>query len=114
MTAESTSLDVRPGPAVADNAEEVLRARAQRLAARASTNTEMEDASVEYVVFGRGEERYALPVEWVQAVLDLRHPPVPVPQVPAYFLGLIRVRGAMTALFDVEMLLAAGHREKSR
>ncbi|RKZ37166.1 MAG: hypothetical protein DRQ37_02495 [Gammaproteobacteria bacterium] len=91
------------------NAEEVLRARARRLAARRSTDTDKQDAGVEYIAFRRGEERYALEIDWVQAVLELRHAPVPVPQAPAHLLGLIRVRGMMTALFDLEALLAAGN-----
>jgi len=94
---------------VGENPDEVLRARARRLAARRNYGTEQQDAGVDYVAFVRGRERYALPVDWVQAVLALRHPPVPVPQAPAHLLGLIRVRGTMTALFDPEALLGVGN-----
>ncbi|ACM02844.1 chemotaxis protein CheW [Cereibacter sphaeroides] len=56
------------------------------------------------VTFMAGEALYALPVERVQEILDLR-PVAPLPNAPAHLLGLCDVRGAGVPVVDLRSLL---------
>ncbi|AXQ92540.1 chemotaxis protein CheW [Cereibacter azotoformans] len=56
------------------------------------------------VTFAAGQMLYALPVERVQEILDLR-PIAPLPNAPAHLLGLCDVRGAGVPVVDLRSLL---------
>ncbi|MGP3699293.1 chemotaxis protein CheW [Rhodobacter sp. NSM] len=56
------------------------------------------------VTFAAGEMLYALPVERVQEILDLR-PIAPLPNAPAHLLGLCDVRGTGVPVVDLRSLL---------
>lgn len=56
------------------------------------------------VTFAAGEMLYALPVERVQEILDLRSI-APLPNAPPHLLGLCEVRGAGVPVVDLRSLL---------
>ena len=56
------------------------------------------------VTFATGESLYALPVDRVHEILDLR-PVAPLPNAPAHLLGLCEVRGAGVPVVDLRRLL---------
>lgn len=59
------------------------------------------------VTFAAGETLYALPVERVQEILDMR-PVAPLPNSPVHLLGLCEVRGAGVPVVDLRSLLGLG------
>jgi len=54
----------------------------------------------QYLTFGIDRERFALPVEQVQEILDLQ-PVSRIPHAPAYLLGLMDVRGVTMLVIDL-------------
>ena len=56
----------------------------------------------QYLTFGIDQERFALPVERVQEVLDMR-PISRLPHAPPYVLGLTDVRGAGLLVIDLRI-----------
>lgn len=56
------------------------------------------------VTFVAGEALYAVPVARVQEILDLR-PVAPMPNAPAYLLGMIDLRGANVPVVDLRIIL---------
>jgi len=56
----------------------------------------------QYLTFGIDQERFALPVERVQEVLDMR-PISRLPHAPSYVLGLTDVRGAGLLVIDLRV-----------
>jgi purine-binding chemotaxis protein CheW len=63
--------------------------------------------SNEYLVFSLKGERYALPVEEVREVLDLRKI-TRIPGAPSYMRGIINVRGAVVPVVDLRMKFDSG------
>lgn len=59
---------------------------------------------VQAVVFNLGGETFALPVGTVREILDYR-PPVRLPQGPAWFAGLIDVRGVSVPTIELRTRL---------
>ena len=57
---------------------------------------------IQVVVFGLGEEEFALPVTAVREILDHR-PAYRVPGAPAWFLGLTDVRGDSVPMIDLRV-----------
>lgn len=65
----------------------------------------MSDAGeIQVVVFGLGEENFALPVASVREILD-HQAAFRVPNAPAWLLGLIDVRGASVPVIDLRTRL---------
>ena len=58
----------------------------------------------QFVTFGLGEEVFAVPVEVVREILDMRQP-FEIPEGPAYLLGLIDVRGQGVPMIDLRLKL---------
>lgn len=90
-----------PIPAV-PTASETLRARAVALARPAAALAPVSRQAV--VVFGLGDESYALETRYVQQVqrfVDV----TPLPGAPAHVLGVASVRGTLLAVFDLRVLL---------
>jgi purine-binding chemotaxis protein CheW len=56
--------------------------------------------TTQYLTFGIDQERFALPVEKVQEILDLQ-PISRLPHAPAYVLGLMDVRGVGMLVIDL-------------
>ncbi|ORC35154.1 hypothetical protein B4O97_10510 [Marispirochaeta aestuarii] len=65
-------------------------------------NETAKETSNQYLVFSLKGERYALPVEEVREVLDLRRI-TRIPGAPAYMRGIINVRGAVVPVVDLRM-----------
>jgi purine-binding chemotaxis protein CheW len=59
-------------------------------------------ATRQYLTFGIDRERFALPIERVQEVLDMR-PISRLPHAPPYVLGLIDVRGVGLLVIDLRV-----------
>lgn len=59
---------------------------------------------IQVVVFGLGEEEFALPVTAVREILDHR-PAYRMPGAPAWFLGLTDVRGDSVPMVDLRVRL---------
>ncbi|KTT96898.1 chemotaxis protein CheW [Sphingomonas sanguinis] len=59
---------------------------------------------IQVVVFGLGEEEFALPVTTVREILDHRNA-YRVPHAPDWFLGLTDVRGASVPMVDLRVRL---------
>ncbi|MFK3890300.1 chemotaxis protein CheW [Sphingomonas sp. NPDC079357] len=59
---------------------------------------------LQVVVFGLGEERFALPVAEVREILDHR-PAFRMPDAPAWLLGLTDVRGTSVPMIDLRVRL---------
>ena len=64
----------------------------------------MERGEIQVVVFGLGEEEFALPVTTVREILDHR-PAYRVPGAPGWFLGLTDVRGLSVPMVDLRVRL---------
>jgi len=56
--------------------------------------------AIQYLTFGVDNERFAVPVEQVQEILDLR-PISRIPHAPDYVVGLMDVRGIGMLLIDL-------------
>lgn len=59
---------------------------------------------IQVVVFGLGEEEFALPVTTVREILDHRNA-YRVPHAPEWFLGLTDVRGTSVPMVDLRVRL---------
>src|SRR5690349_16320019 len=79
-----------------------LRARAERIAIPVQTETQVE-ASAALFIKVRGES-YALPMEAVSAVYE-GVKVTPVPNVPAFALGIANIRGRVVFVLDLGVLL---------
>ena len=62
------------------------------------------NASNRYICFTLGEENFAIPLLAVREVIGV--PDVtPVPQTPAYFLGIMNLRGLVISIMDLRLKL---------
>ncbi|MEJ8631210.1 chemotaxis protein CheW [Sphingomonas sp. I4] len=66
--------------------------------------TTLAGGDVQVVVFGLGDEEFALPVTAVREILDHRQA-YRVPHAPDWFLGLTDVRGASVPMVDLRVRL---------
>ncbi len=60
--------------------------------------------SAQYVTLGIAEELFAIPVECVQEILEMR-PIARMPNAPEHFLGMIDVRGQGIPVIDLRLKL---------
>jgi purine-binding chemotaxis protein CheW len=81
---------------------ETLRRRAELL--RVSPPTETTEEEVWLAVFSVGNERYALPLSSLRAIVPLRLV-TPVPLVPAHVLGVLRYEGEIVTALSLAALL---------
>lgn len=75
--------------------------------------TEEEDKGERHqiVVFGIGEEEFAVEIGWVKEVVEM--PPItPIPQAPEYVLGVANVRGTVHAILDLGVRLGLKDKEQ--
>jgi purine-binding chemotaxis protein CheW len=57
-----------------------------------------------YLTFALGDERFAIPVDQVQEVVEFGHV-TKVPNAPNYMLGIINLRGRVLPLLDTKLKL---------
>ena len=76
----------------------------------------MKNDSNAYLTFGLGEEKFAIPVDHVQEVVEFGQV-TKVPNAPLYMLGIINLRGRVLPLLDTKLKLglpASSLTKKSR
>jgi len=61
-------------------------------------------SNVKAVIVGSGNEEYAIPVENVRSIEKLESIN-PIPNLPDYMLGLMKIRGELVPVLDVEQIL---------
>src|SRR6185436_10612983 len=69
-----------------------------------------------YLTFALGEEKFAIPVDYVQEVVEFGQV-TKVPNAPEYMLGIINLRGRVLPLLDTKLKLglpASTRSNKSR
>jgi purine-binding chemotaxis protein CheW len=64
----------------------------------------MKNEATAYLTFTLGEEKFAIPVEHVQEVVEFGQV-TKIPNAPAYMLGIINLRGQVLPLLDTKMKL---------
>lgn len=64
----------------------------------------MKNESNAYLTFSLGEEKFAIPVDQVQEVVELGQV-TKVPNAPEYMLGIINLRGRVLPLLDTKLKL---------
>jgi purine-binding chemotaxis protein CheW len=64
----------------------------------------MKNETNAYLTFALGEERFAIPVDHVQEVVEFGQV-TKVPNAPAYMLGIINLRGRVLPLLDTRLKL---------
>ena len=76
----------------------------------------MKNTTNTYLTFSLGLEKFAIPVDYVQEVVELAQV-TKVPNSPEYMLGIINLRGRILPLLDTKLklgLTATEHSRKSR
>jgi len=64
----------------------------------------MKTDSNSYLTFALGDEKFAIPVDHVQEVVEFGHV-TKVPNAPEYMLGIINLRGRVLPLLDTKLKL---------
>jgi purine-binding chemotaxis protein CheW len=113
FTAETPAADVAPeapaatlapeAPAV-DDITPVLEERAAALA-RSSDDDETSGETISIVVLVVGDERYGVDVQDVQEIEPLDKL-TPIPGTPAFWAGVVNLRGSMYPVLDIERYLS--------
>jgi purine-binding chemotaxis protein CheW len=85
-----------------DQEIEILRARAQRVAA--GIKTEDETAVFTVLLVTVQQERYAMPVEQINSIFE-RITVVPVPGTPPFIAGISNIRGRIIPVLDLGLLM---------
>jgi purine-binding chemotaxis protein CheW len=86
----------------ADEVSLILQQRALDLA-RAPAPAE-EGTRIRIVIFAIGDERYAIPAEFVEAI-NLLEELTPVPCTPNFVAGIVNIRGRILSVLDIHRLL---------
>jgi purine-binding chemotaxis protein CheW len=93
-----------PGPE-RGRAEELLARRAERLAREVDPEAD-ERAEVEWLTFWVAKQLFAIPLAAAQGVVRLEKL-IPVPGVPSYIPGLVRVHRKFIVLIDLREMLVS-------
>jgi purine-binding chemotaxis protein CheW len=91
-----------PQPEV-DEISPILEERARALA-RSSENEETSGETIRMVVLAVGDERYGVEVQDVQEIEPLDKL-TPIPGTPAFWTGVVNLRGSMYPVLDIERYL---------
>jgi chemotaxis signal transduction protein len=111
FTSEAPTTELTPGasavqpsaqPAVEDITP-LLEERAAALA-RSSEDDELNGETIGMVVLVVGDERYGVEVQDVQEIEPLDKV-TPIPGTPAFWTGVVNLRGSMYAVLDIERYL---------
>ncbi len=94
--------EVAPGQQCEESVLEVLKRRAESLAAE-QTEEEVADA-LSILLFGIGPEWYAIAIECVREIYG-EYLITPVPCVPPFILGVINIRGQIISVTDLRTML---------
>jgi len=88
------------------NAEDITRILEERAAAlaRSSNDEETSGETISLVVLVVGDERYGVEVQDVQEIEPLDKI-TPIPGTPAFWSGVVNLRGSMYAVLDIERYL---------
>lgn len=62
------------------------------------------DSNERYLAFLLGSEQYAIPLLQVKEVIEMNEP-IPIPQTPPYFKGIINLRGQVISILDLRAKL---------
>jgi purine-binding chemotaxis protein CheW len=73
----------------------------------------MKNEANAYLTFALGNEKFAIPVEHVQEVVEFSQV-TKVPNAPHYMVGIINLRGQILPLLDTKLKLGLPATEKSR
>ncbi len=87
-----------------DQQQQLLRTRARLLARPRTKQAEASSTILQVVEFFVGKERYAFEAVFLREVYRLKEVSR-IPGAPSHVLGIINVRGLMTALIDLQTLL---------
>lgn len=93
----------REAPAAAEDLNKVLEERAAALA-RSSEGKETNGEMIGMVVLVVGDERYGVEVQDVQEIEPLDKL-TPIPGTPAFWTGVVNLRGSMYPVLDIERYL---------
>lgn len=77
----------------------ILKTRAQALARKPVTQTD--EAMIDVLVFSLATEHYGIETAWVREVVPFKDL-TPVPCTPAFYAGIVNVRGRMIAVLDLK------------
>lgn len=80
--------------------QQTLAQRAEKYARPAETDELVDRDTLKALVFTRGPERYGIPVAHVVQGLDV-YRITPLPCAPAYYRGVINLRGRILSVFDL-------------
>jgi purine-binding chemotaxis protein CheW len=92
-----------PQTAAVDEITPILEERARALA-RSSDNEEATGETTRMVVLAVGDERYGVEVQDVQEIEPLDKL-TPIPGTPAFWTGVVNLRGSMYPVLDIERYL---------
>jgi purine-binding chemotaxis protein CheW len=73
----------------------------------------MKNESNAYLTFALGEEKFAIPVDHVQEVVEFSQV-TKVPNAPLYMLGIINLRGRVLPLLDTKLKLGLSATERTQ
>lgn len=73
----------------------------------------MKNESNAYLTFALGEEKFAIPVDHVQEVVEFSQV-TKVPNAPQYMLGIINLRGRVLPLLDTKLKLGLAPTERTQ
>ena len=104
FTAETPAADLAPGAPAVDDITPVLEERAAALA-RSSDDDETSGETISIVVLVVGDERYGVDVQDVQEIEPLDKL-TPIPGTPAFWAGVVNLRGSMYPVLDIERYLS--------
>ncbi len=97
--------EVVPGKDLGIIAADVLRSRAESLAAEAEIH-ELDD-QMGILLFRLGDEWYAIKVEDVREI-DQEYARTPIPCVPDFILGVVNIRGEILSVTDLARMMRIG------
>lgn len=97
--------EVVPGKSLGIVAADVLRSRAESLAAEAEIH-ELDD-QMGILLFRLGDEWYAIKVEDVREI-DQEYARTPIPCVPDFILGVVNIRGEILSVTDLARMMRIG------
>lgn len=72
---------------------------------KSATRARQAATSERYLAFQLGKEQYAIPLLQVREVIEMSEP-TPIPKSPAYFKGVIDLRGQVISVLDLRLKLS--------
>jgi len=104
VTPEALAATLAPEAPAVDDITPILEERAAALA-RSSDDDETSGETISIVVLVVGDERYGVDVQDVQEIEPLDKL-TPIPGTPAFWAGVVNLRGSMYPVLDIERYLS--------